>query len=91
MRILPRTLPLTVALDSRLERIERVDATSAFSGIRDVTSVSAGEQAADCVFGRVRRATIAQTYSTDLVQLPKDQGTYGLFFCRTGTDSQQHR
>lgn len=79
VRILPRTLPLTVALDSRLERIERVDATSAFSGIRDVTSVSAGEQAADCVFGRVRRATIAQTYSTDLVQLPKDQGTYGLF------------
>lgn len=30
VRILPRTLPLTVALDSRLERIERVDATSAF-------------------------------------------------------------
>ncbi|MFP4219587.1 MAG: caspase family protein [Phormidium sp.] len=79
VRILPRTLPLTVALDSRLERIERVDATSAFSGIRDVTSVTAGEQAADCVFGRVRRATIAQTYSSDLVQLPKDQGTYGLF------------
>jgi hypothetical protein len=79
VRILPRTLPLTVALDSRLERIERVDATSAFSGIRDVTSVSAGEQPADCVFGRVRRATIAQTYSSELVQLPKDQGTYGLF------------
>ncbi|WP_159790860.1 caspase family protein [Sodalinema gerasimenkoae] len=79
VRILPRSLPLTVALDSRLERIERVDATSAFSGIRDVNSVLAGEQPADCVFGRVRRATIAQTYSTDLVQLPKDQGTYGLF------------
>lgn len=79
VRVLPRSLVLTVALDPKLERIERVDATSAFSGIRYVTSVVAGEQAADCLFGRVRRATIAQTYSTDVIQLPNDRGSYGLF------------
>lgn len=79
VRVLPRNVALTVALDPKLERIERVDATSAFSGIRYVSSVVAGEQAADCLFGRVRRATLAQTYSTEAIQLPNDRGSYGLF------------
>lgn len=54
VRILPRNIGLTVALDASLERIERVDATSAFSGIPRVSSVVAGEQPADCVFGKIR-------------------------------------
>ncbi|MDC0835946.1 hypothetical protein AY599_02115 [Leptolyngbya valderiana BDU 20041] len=79
LRVVPRSLGLTVALDPKLERIERVDATSAFSGIRSVSSVVAGEQPADCLFGRIRRATIAQTYSTEAIDLPSDLGSYGLF------------
>ncbi|NJN21110.1 MAG: caspase family protein [Leptolyngbya sp. RL_3_1] len=52
MRSLPRDIALTVALDQRLERIERVDATSALAGIPHIAAVIAGEQMADCVFGQ---------------------------------------
>ena len=55
IRVLPRNLSLTVALDSDLTRIERVDATSAFSSISFVSSlIAASDQAADCLLGRVR-------------------------------------
>jgi hypothetical protein len=53
VRVLPRNVNLIVGLDTRLERIERVDATSAFAGIDHVTTVVAGEQAADCVFSKL--------------------------------------
>ncbi|ASC72532.1 uncharacterized protein XM38_034900 [Halomicronema hongdechloris C2206] len=53
VRVLPRQLDLVVALDKSLERIERVDATSALSGIPFVSSTVAGEQPADCLFGRL--------------------------------------
>lgn len=54
VRVLPRNLGLTLALDANLERIERVDATSAFSTIHVVSSVvTAGEQPADYLFGKV--------------------------------------
>jgi hypothetical protein len=52
VRLLPRNIGLTVALDHSLERIERVDATSAFSAIPRVSSVVAGEQPADYLFGK---------------------------------------
>jgi hypothetical protein len=53
IRAIPRHLGLTVALDSQFDRIERVDATSAFSAIAVVTGViNAGEQSADCVLGK---------------------------------------
>ncbi|MBR8827798.1 MAG: caspase family protein [Gomphosphaeria aponina SAG 52.96 = DSM 107014] len=55
IRILHRNLGLIIALDAELARIERVDATSAFSSIPVVASVvTAGEQAADCLFARVK-------------------------------------
>lgn len=53
IRVLPRNINLTVALDASLERIERVDATSAFANVPQVSSVIAGEQPADCLFSRV--------------------------------------
>lgn len=53
IRVLPRNINLIVALDTGLERIERVDATSAFAGIDHIATVIAGEQAADCVFGKL--------------------------------------
>jgi hypothetical protein len=53
IRAIPRHLDLTVALDSQFDRIERVDATSAFSAIAVVTGViNAGEQSADCVLSQ---------------------------------------
>ncbi len=55
VRVLPRNVGLTVALDVGLQRIERVDATSAFANISAVSSVVvAGEQPADYLFGKVR-------------------------------------
>jgi hypothetical protein len=63
IRVLPRHLGLTVALAPSLERIERVDATSALATIGAVSSVlAAGEAAADCLLGKV-----------------KEKGGYGLF------------
>ncbi len=51
-RRLPADIPLTVALDPALERIERVDATSALAGLAYITTAVPGEQWADCIFGR---------------------------------------
>lgn len=53
VRVLPRNVNLIVGLDTRLERIERVDATSAFAGTDHITTVVAGEQPADCVFTKL--------------------------------------
>ncbi len=53
VRVLPRNINLTVALDTGLERIERVDATSAFAGVDHVSTVMVGEQPADYVFGKL--------------------------------------
>lgn len=52
VRVLPRNIGITVALDGNLERIERVDATSAFSSISTASIVQAGEQPADYLFGK---------------------------------------
>jgi Caspase domain len=54
VRVLPRHVNLTVALDGTLERIERVDATSALAALRNIAPVPVGEQSADCLFGRVQ-------------------------------------
>lgn len=66
VRVLPKNIGLTIALDAGLERIERVDATSAFANVRSVSSVvTAGEQPADYLFGKA--------------QTPDYVGGYGLF------------
>ena len=76
IRVLPRNIGLTVALDSGLERIERVDATSAFATVPQVSAVT-GEQPADCRFGRVAETIVAQTPSAPLPAF--SQSRYGLF------------
>jgi|SRR5579883_101853 len=55
VRVLPRSVNLTIALDAGLDRIERVDATSAFA---TVPYVSIGEQAADYVFAKLPEANV---------------------------------
>ncbi|AUB34698.1 putative protein, containings caspase domain [Nostoc flagelliforme CCNUN1] len=54
VRVLPRNIHLTIALDTGLERIERVDATSAFAGFSHVSTVVAGEKPADYVFAKLQ-------------------------------------
>jgi hypothetical protein len=90
VRILPRGISLRVALDGELERIERVDATSALAGIPYVATAQAGEQMADCLFGRVRpdltptltaAAPTAQNLGSLKATAPPSEGHagYGLF------------
>jgi hypothetical protein len=71
VRVLPRNIGLTVALDSSLERIERVDATSAFATIPKVTAIAAGEQSADYVFGKTQFGT---TLAASLTTAPSESG-----------------
>ncbi len=52
VRVLPKNISLIVALDSSLERIERVDATSALSGLAFVTSTSDTDLPADCLLAK---------------------------------------
>ena len=89
VRVLPRNLRLTVALDATLERIERVDATSAFATIASVSSVVvAGEQPADYVLGRVQEevrdkgqeAKKENPDATASTLTPSFKGGYGLFY-----------
>ncbi|MEH1981931.1 MAG: caspase family protein [Nostoc sp.] len=54
VRVLPRNVNLTIALDTGLERIERVDATSAFAAFSHVSTVVVGEKPADYVFGKLQ-------------------------------------
>ena len=75
IRVLPRNIGLTVALDSGLERIERVDATSAFATVPQVSPVGS-EQPADCRFGRVPETTLAESVSAAPAL---SQTRYGLF------------
>lgn len=76
IRILPKPTELTIALAPELSRIERVDATSGFSAVSQVSVVN-NTQAADYVFSRVRETSIAQSLSAPLPSMY--QGRYALF------------
>ncbi|HEY9760876.1 MAG TPA: hypothetical protein V6D07_00035, partial [Trichocoleus sp.] len=94
VRILPKNIDLVVALDPTLERVERVDATSALSGFSFVSALAKGEQRADCLFGRLPKvsaepltAVLPATPDVDpqslgLAQTAEPEGlerSYGLF------------
>jgi hypothetical protein len=51
IRAISHNLKLAIALDIGLSKIERVDATSAFSTLPNMFAVKANEQCADCLFG----------------------------------------
>jgi hypothetical protein len=62
LRLIPKQRGLTLALDDQLDRIERVDATSAISVLRENRAgaitpiakvINQGEQPADCLLGKV--------------------------------------
>ncbi|MGB5960906.1 MAG: caspase family protein [Coleofasciculaceae cyanobacterium] len=76
VRVLPRNLGLSLALNAGLKRIERVDATSAFANIPAVSAVVvAGEQPADYLFG-----SVATTESLEGGDVSTHAGGYGLFY-----------
>ncbi|MEO1377188.1 MAG: caspase family protein, partial [Cyanobacteria bacterium J06635_10] len=78
VRVLPNDIKLRIALDDvSLERIERVDATSAFSSIDRVWSVMAGEQAADYLFGKLPETEVPDTEVNNLIAM--SSSSYGLF------------
>lgn len=93
VRVVPRNIGLKIALDARLERIERVDATSAFANVACASSiVTAVDQPADYLFGNVRSQTttdVAAAHTnladTSVTAAPKapvialSQTGYGLF------------
>jgi hypothetical protein len=78
-RIFPHNLGLTVALDSSLERIERVDATSAFAALPRISAVAAGGQAADFLFGKTQSAALLAALPTSVENVPESPNGYGLF------------
>jgi len=84
IRVMPDNISFTLALDSSLERIERVDATSAFSDLPQLSSVISTEQPADYLFAKVMTlSSVAQPNGVSLrPTLPESsvsQSSYGLF------------
>jgi Caspase domain/Domain of unknown function (DUF4384) len=77
VRVLPRNTGLVIAFDNGLERIERVDATSAFANMGYVSTVVVGEQPADYIFGKLRETKVIDStaITTTFVSLIR----YGLF------------
>ena len=69
VRVLPRSIGLTIALDSSLARIERVDAISAITAVPHVSAVIAGEQAADYLFSKTPDTT-QMVQPTQVAALP---------------------
>jgi hypothetical protein len=51
LRAISQNVKLAIALDAGLSKIERIDATSAFSTLPNMFGVNANEQCADCLFG----------------------------------------
>ncbi|MEM9803702.1 MAG: caspase family protein [Cyanobacteria bacterium P01_D01_bin.56] len=74
-RVLPKTLPLVVSIDSGLARIERVDATSALAALSFVDSTD-DTRPADCMLGKVQPDESADVDSSKTT--PAKQ-IYGLF------------
>lgn len=67
IRMLNRNLSLNLALDADLNRIERVDATSALTNISAINSaVVAKEQNADCLIGKVASEVTSTKLESDL-------------------------
>jgi hypothetical protein len=78
VRVLPRNINLTIALDTGLERIERVDATSAFAAFPRVSTVVAGEQPADYLFAKLQQTPSHYgLFSLDGELIPNTAGVVG--------------
>ncbi|MEY3299921.1 MAG: hypothetical protein RLZZ597_3181 [Cyanobacteriota bacterium] len=81
VRLLPTNIPLGVALDAQLKRVERVDATSALAGLPFVSAQTAGDHSADALFGRLPLGPVGRTTESDRPATADRQteSSYGLF------------
>jgi hypothetical protein len=75
IRVLPRNISLIVALDRSLDRVERVDATSAFANIARVSNVKAGEQPGDYILSKLSPTKPEASPESNLIST----STYGLY------------
>ena len=80
VRCLPHGVRLVVGIGEDLERIERVDATSAFSAIANVSTVVLGESApgVNCIFDKVHLQPTADSNGAPPTS-GKVRCSYGLF------------
>ncbi|GAB4540185.1 MAG: caspase family protein [Pleurocapsa sp.] len=81
IRILEQNLGLNMALNTNLERIERVDATSALANIKGIASVVlAGERGVDYLLGKVENK-VSQPPETNNSEAETEKSvvSYGLF------------
>ncbi len=76
-RVLPKGIKLIVGLDSNLERIERVDATSALAPISFVEFTDDAHPA-DCILGKPELSHYEKT-AIDTTAMPIVKQGYGLF------------
>ena len=79
VRTFPKEIKLAVAIDAALNRVERVDAVSALSGLQTVSPAIAGEQSADYLFSKVQEATQVAALDTEAMKGTISPAGYGLF------------
>ncbi|MDJ0687725.1 MAG: caspase family protein [Xenococcaceae cyanobacterium MO_188.B32] len=84
IRVFPQELGLVMAFAPSLERIERVDATSAFANVAAVDDVAIrGEKNADYLLGKVAKQPETESESTEEADASqkeqKKESAYGLF------------
>ncbi len=87
-----RSVGLTIALDANLDRIERVDATSAIASIPYISAVLGSDQQADCRLGRVPDQTTLElnTQSPNPDSSPMPVQTLASLSLLPGTLPQNH-
>ncbi|MCU0548881.1 MAG: DUF4384 domain-containing protein, partial [Leptolyngbya sp. Prado105] len=79
IRTLPKEMSLAIAIDATLNRVERVDAISAFSGLPRISATTAGEQAADYLFSKLEETTQVASLTTDAMKGTIPPAGYALF------------
>ncbi|MBD2081528.1 caspase family protein [Leptolyngbya sp. FACHB-17] len=79
IRTFAKDVRLAIAIDAALNRVERVDAVSALSGLPRVSAAIAGEQAADYLFSKVEETTQVAALTSDAMKGTIPPAGYGLF------------
>ncbi|MBW4441639.1 MAG: caspase family protein [Plectolyngbya sp. WJT66-NPBG17] len=79
IRTFSKEIRLAIAIDATLNRVERVDAISALSGLPRVSAAIAGEQAADYLFSKVEETTQVASLNSDAIKGTIPPAGYGLF------------
>lgn len=82
-RIIGRSQPLSLALSSKLERVELVDATSVFSGIGSLVKVVNRDEAADIVLTKLERQVPqeARENSSESSDSPNTSESKQVYYC----------